>query len=171
MKAYMGLSCKLENYEEVVKKIVFQMFVDPQDMYLLSGPVDILIEFNGLRNLGEFIEERFNPMRMMSEHDDLITKILNLIVISENSVLAEKPSAFVFMNARPRSLENVRKSLLSLPEVVSAGSVIGPYDIISSVKTKDDYDLKRVVSTIDDIPGVENSTASQVTAANIFPEW
>ena len=171
MKAYMGLSCKLENYEELVKKIVFQMFVDPKDMYLLSGPVDILIEFNGLRNLREFVDKRFNPMRMISEHDELVTKILNLIVISENSGLAEKPSAFVFMNTRPRSLENVQKSLLSLPEVVSAGSVIGPYDIISSVKTKDDYDLKRVISTIDDIPGVENSTASQVSASNLFPEW
>ena len=171
MKAYMGLTCDPENYESVLKKLVFRMFVDPKDMYLLSGPFDILIEFNGLRNLKEFVEKWFNPLRMMGEDAELITKILSLIVISESAILPEKPSAFVFMNARPRSLEKVRASLLTLPEVLSAGSVIGPFDLISSVKTKNNSDLERVVSIIENIPGVENSTASQVAAASIFPEW
>jgi DNA-binding Lrp family transcriptional regulator len=171
MKAYMGLSCKSECYDDVLKKLLFRMFIDPQDIHVLSGPVDLLIEFNGLRNLGEFVAKWFNPLRMISEKDELVTKILSFIVISESAALAEKPSAFVFMNARPRSLEEVRTRLLKLPEVVSAGSVIGPYDIISSVKTRGNSDLERVVSTIDDIPGVESSTASQVALLDIFSGW
>lgn len=171
MKAYMGLTCNPDNYESVLKKLVFRLLIDPQDMHLLSGPVDILIEFNGLRNLREFVEKWFNPVRMMSEDTELITKILSLIVISERAILTEKPSAFVFMNAHPRSLENVRTRLLTLPEVVSAGSVIGPYDIISSVKTRNTSELEKVVSTIENIPGVENSTTSQVAVSEIFHGW
>jgi hypothetical protein len=140
-------------------------------MYLLSGQVDILLQFNGLRNLEEFVERWFNPIRLMEAKDDLVSKVLSLLVISENSVHAEKPSAFVFMNTRPRNLEIVRKKLLVLPGVLSAGSVLGPYDLISSVKAKNDSDLERVVSTMESVPGVENSTASVVDSANIFPDW
>ncbi len=171
MKAYMGLTCKPENYDDVLKKLLFRMFIDPQDIHVLDGPVDMLIEFNGLRNLSEFVVKWFNPLRMINERDELVTKILSFIVISEKAVLSEKPSAFVFMNARPRSLEQVRTRLLELPEVVSAGSVIGPCDIISSLKTRGSSDLERVISTIDDIPGVQSSTASQVALSDIFSGW
>lgn len=171
MKAYVGLACKPETYDDVLKKMVFRLFIDPKDIHLLSGPMDILTEFNGLRSLEEFVKKWFNPLRMMGENNDLVTKIVSLIVISEKAIPAEQPSAFVFMNARPKSLENVRSHLMGLPEVVSASSVIGPYDLMSSVVTKGDSDLARVVSAIDAIPGVESSVASQVAATDIFHGW
>ncbi len=167
----MGLTCKPGNYDEVLKKLLFKMFIDPQDMYTLYGPLDILIEFNGLRNLGEFVTKWFNPMRMIGAEDDLITKIQNLIVVKENQLPAEAPSAFVFMNAKPSNLENVRESLLTIPEVLSAGSVLGPYDVISSVKTKDNSELEEVVSTIEHIPGVQSSAAAPVATINTFSDW
>jgi hypothetical protein len=48
-------------------------------------------------------------------------------------------------------------------------AVVFSFLVVEFVLRKHLNDLKRVVSTIDDIPGVENSTASQVSAANIFP--
>lgn len=171
MKTYMGLTCKPGKYDDVLKKLLFGVFVDPRDMYLLSGEVDILIQFDGLRNLEEFVETWFNPIRLIEAKDELVTNISSFIVISESLVQAEKPSAFVFMNSRPGNVENVRHRLLSIPSVLSAGSVLGPFDLISSVKAKNGSDLERVVSTIQSVPGVENLTVSVVDSMNIFPDW
>ena len=171
IKTYVGLTCKPGKYDEVLKKLLFKVFVDPRDMYLLSGKVDMLIHFDGLRNLEDFVDRWFNPIRRIEIEDDFITKILSLIVISESSIPLEKPSAFVFMNSRAKNLEIVRHKLLSLPNVFSACSVLGPFDLLSSVKAKNDSDLDRVVSTIEDVPGVENPTAEVVDSRDIFPDW
>jgi hypothetical protein len=63
---------------------------------------------------------------MIGAEEDLITKTLSLIVTSEGPILREKPFAFIFLNTQPKNLENARKSLLTIPEVLSANSVFGP---------------------------------------------
>lgn len=140
-------------------------------MFLLFGSVDILIRFVNLKSLDEFIEKWFNPVRMIGAEEDLITKTLSLIVISEGPLITEKPFAFVFLNAQPKNLENVQKSLLNIPEVLSADTVFGPYDVICSVKANDQMDLLCIVTKIQEIPGVENSVTSIVSPIQIFPEW
>jgi hypothetical protein len=170
MKAYMGLTCKPSAYTEVLKKLL-KLSVYQEDIFLLFGPVDILIRVTGLKSLDEFIEKWFNPVRMIGAEEDLITKTLSLIVISEGPLISEKPFAFIFLNTQPKNLENARKSLLTIPEVLSADSVFGPYDIICSVKAKDQIDLERIVSSVQNTRGVENSMTSIVAAIKILPEW
>jgi hypothetical protein len=171
LKAYIGLTCKPGAFNEVLKKLMHQQFIDQQDIFLLFGPVDILIRLVNLKSLDELIEKWFNPVRMIGAEEDLITKTLSLIVISKGPLLTERPFAFVFLNVKPKNLENVRQSLLTFPEVLSADTVFGPHDVICSVKAADQMDLLCIVTKIQEIPGVECSVTSIISPIKIFPEW
>ena len=170
MKAYIGLTCKPGAYTEVLKRLL-NLSIYQDDMFLLFGPVDILVRFTGLKSLNEFIKKWFNSVRMIGAKEDLITKTLSFIVISEGPLLKEKPFAFIFLNTQPKNLENVRQNLLNFPEVLSADSVFGPYDVICSVKAEDHADLACIVEKIQKIPGVESSLTSIVALINILSEW
>jgi hypothetical protein len=171
MKAYMGLKCKPGSYNEVLKKLLFGLHIDQQNVNLLFGPLDILIQFRNLKDFPEFIEKWFNPIRMIGEEEGWITKTLSLIVISEGSKLIERPFAFIFLNTKPNSLETVRTKLLTIPEVLSADSVFGPYDIICSVKAEDPEELETLVLVIQQIQGIEDSATSIVSPIKILPDW
>jgi hypothetical protein len=171
MKAYLGITCKPGTHNEVVKKLLFKLFIDPQDVYLLNGPIDILVQFSRLKSLEEFVAEWFDPVSMIGGDDNLLKKLESFIVISEGPLPTEKPFAFLFMKAQPMNRENVRTRLLTFPEVLSADSVFGSCAVISSVKAKNVVDCNRVFSNMQNIPGVKDSTASIVDATNIFPEW
>jgi hypothetical protein len=170
MKAYMGLTCKAGAHTEVLKRLR-KASIDEKDIFLLFGPVDILVRFTGLHSLDEFIEKWFNPVRMIGAEKDLITRTLSLIVISEGPLLAEKPFAFIFLNTQPKHLENARRSLLAIPEVLSADTVFGPYDVICSVRAKNQIELAQTVSTIRLIPGIEGSLTLIVSDICILCEW
>ena len=178
MKAYMGLTCKPGAQTEVLKRLLNlcirergSMCFSERDIFLLFGSIDILIPFHGLKNLDEFIERAFNPVRMIGAEEDLVTKTLSLIVVSEGPPLVEKPFAFIFLNTKPKSLEDVRTKLLTLPNVLTADSVLGPYDIICAVKAKDHMELEQAVLNIQNIQGVEGLVTSIVAPIKVLPEW
>ena len=171
MKAYMGLTCKSGAYNEVLKKLLFGLNIDQQNAFLLFGPVDILIQFNDLENLDDFVQNWFNKVKMVGAEENLLTKTLSLIVISEGRLLSERPFAFLFLNAQPKNLENVQRSLLAFPEVLSADTVFGPYDLVCSVKAKGQEDLERTVLAIQRIAGVESSVTSIVSPIRVLPDW
>ena len=162
MKAYISLTCKAGAYNRVLNELL-DLNVPRGDIFLLFGPVDVFIQFKELKNLDEFIEKWFNPVRMIGAKEALITKTLTFIVISEGPLFAEEPYAFTFLNTQPRNLEKVRKALLTIPEVLSADTVFGPYDIICSVRAKDRADLERVIRHIqNNIAGIEGSMTAVV---------
>jgi DNA-binding Lrp family transcriptional regulator len=171
MKAYMGLTCKPGAYDEVLKKLLLGLNVDQKNVFLLFGPVDILVQFPELESLDYFVENWFNQVRMIGAEKGLIAKTLSLFVITEGPNLSEQPTAFMFLNTQPKNLEDVRESLLNMPEVLSADSVFGPYDVICSVKTKDQSQLERSVARIQKIPGVESSMTSIVSPIPVLPDW
>ncbi|HJW65894.1 MAG TPA: hypothetical protein VJ507_03835, partial [Candidatus Bathyarchaeia archaeon] len=115
MKAYMGLTCKPGSYNEVLKKLLLGFHIDQQNVFLLFGPVDILVQFVELKDLQEFTEKWFNPIRMIGAEEDLIAKTVSLVAISEGPRLSEKPFAFIFLNTKPKNLETVRAKLLTIP--------------------------------------------------------
>jgi len=171
MKAFMGLKCKPGSFNNVLKKLLFSLHIDQQDVDLLFGPVDILIQFRNLKNFPEFVENWFNPIRMIGEEEGLITKTMSLLVISEGPKRDDRPYAYIFLNTKPNSLETARTKLLTIPEVLSADSVFGPYDIICSVKAADPEELKTLVLLIQQIQGIEDSSTSIVSPIKILPDW
>lgn len=171
MKAYMGLTCKPGAYNEVLKKLLFSLNIDQQNVFLLFGPVDILVRFQNLTTVEEFIEKWVNPIRMIGANEDLITKTMSLIVAAEGPACSEKPFAFLFLNTKPQNVEDVRTKLLRIPEVLSADSVLGPYDIICSVKAEDYDDLETSVLLIQQIDGLESSITSVVSPIKVLPDW
>jgi hypothetical protein len=167
MKAYMALSCKTSAYNRVLNELL-DLNIPRGDIFLLFGPVDMLIQFEGLKNLDEFIEKWFNPVRMIGAEEALITKTLTFVVISKGPSFAEEPFAFIFLNTQPRNLENVRKALLTIPEVLSADTVFGPYDVICPVRAKDRTDLERIIRhTQSNIPGIEGSMTTIVALMRV----
>src|SRR4030067_2143558 len=105
MKAYMCLTCKPGSFNEVLKNLLLALHIDQQNVFLLFGPVDILIQFVELNNLQEFTEKWFNPIRMIGADEGLIANTVSLVAISEGPRLSEKPFAFIFLNTQPKHLK------------------------------------------------------------------
>lgn len=164
MKAYMALSCKVGAYNRVLDKLM-ELNLSKRNIFLLFGPIDILVQFRNLKGIDEFIKKWFNPVRMIATDESMIEKTLSLIVISEGPSFVEEPYAFIFLNTQPRNLEKVQQALLKLPHVLSADTVFGPYDVISAVKAKDAADLQRFISQIQrDIPGIQGCMTAIVAS-------
>ena len=163
----MSLTCKIGAYNRVLEELL-KLKISRGDIFLLFGPMDILIQFSELNSLDEFIEKWFNPIRIIGAKEALITKTLTFIVISESPLFAEEPFAFIFLNTQPRNLEEVRKTLVSLPQVLAADTVFGPYDVICPVKVKDRTELEQVISHIqNNVPGIEGSMTAIVALIRI----
>jgi hypothetical protein len=171
LKAYLSLTCKPGAIQEVVKKLLFRLYIDPQNIFLLDNSADVLIQFNQLGSLEHFITDWFNPVRTVGLQEDLFSKIQSYVVLSEGGYPRQKPYAFVFINAPIENTEVVRDKLLRIPQVISADCTLGPYNVIGSVKANESRDCKCVVSTIEHIPEIYNYTTALVDNTELFPEW
>jgi len=162
MKAYMTLSCKVGAYNKVLDELI-KMNLLKKDIFLLFGPVDILIQFRGLKDLDEFISKWFNPIRAITPEGTLIDRTQTFIVISEGRSFSEEPYAFLFLKTQPRNLEKVQESLQKTPQVLAADTVFGPYDLICAVTAKNRIDLHGLVDRIKEDPLVQEVVTEIVT--------
>jgi hypothetical protein len=164
MKAYMALSCKVGFYNRVLDELI-KLHLSKKDVFLLFGPIDILVQFSGLKDLDEFIIKWFDPIRNITPQEPMIEKTQTFIVISEGRLFTEEPYAFLFMNTQPRNLEQVQEALQKIPQVLSADTVFGPYDVICAVRLKDRADLQQLVSRIQqEVPYIQG-TMSEIVAS------
>lgn len=151
----MTLSCKTGAFNTILDELaintvleeLIKMSLSMKDVFLLFGPVDILVQVH-FKDLDEFINKWFNPIRAITPQEPMIEKTQTLIVISEGKSYTEEPYAFLLINTQPRNIEQVQKELQSIPNVLSADTVFGPYDVICAVKASDKEDLKRLVLKI-----------------------
>ena len=163
MKAYMTLTCKVGAYNKVLDELI-KMNLSKKEIFLLFGPVDILVQFPGLENLNDFIKNWFNPIRMLTPQKPMIEKSQTLIVISKGKQFNEEPYAFLFLNTQPRNLEKVQEALQKMPEVLSADTVFGPYDVISAVRVRDKIELQKLIARIQkDVPHIEGTVTAIVS--------
>jgi len=164
MKAYVTLACKTGTFNRVLDELL-KIGVTKENVYLLFGPVDILLQFGGLKDLQEFIIKWFNPIREITPQEPMIEKTQTLIVISEGNQIIEEPYAFLFLNTQPRNLEKVQEKLQSIPKVLSAETVFGIYDILCAVRANDKNDLKRLISQIqDEVPNIQGTVTAIVAS-------
>ena len=164
MKAYIALSCKVGAFNSVLDELI-KMGLSKKDVFLLFGPVDILVQFRELKDLDEFINKWFNPIRRITPQEPIIEKTQTLIVISEGKSFSEEPYAFLFLNTQPRNLERVQQELQSIPNVLSADTVFGPYDVICAVRASDKEDLKRLISQIQkEVPQIQGTVTAIVAS-------
>ena len=163
MKAYMTLTCKVGAYSKVLDELI-KMNLSKNEIFLLFGPVDILVQFPGLKNLDDFIKNWFNPIRTITPQEPMIEKTQTLIVISEGKPFKEEPYAYLFLNTQPRNLEKVQEALQNIPEVLSADTVFGPYDVISAVRVRDKIELQKLIAKIQkDVPHIEGTVTAIVS--------
>ena len=160
----MTLSCKTGDFNKVLDELI-KMNLSKKDVFLLFGPVDILVQFRELKDLDEFINKWFNPIRTITPQEPMIEKTQTLIVISEGKSFAEEPYAFLFLNTQPRNLEQVQQQLQSIPNVLSADTVFGPYDVICAVRASDKEDLKQLISQIQkEVPHIQGTVTAIVAS-------
>jgi hypothetical protein len=135
------------------------------DSFLLFGPIDILIEFRGVTDLEEYIERWLTPISRIGEGEKLVTDTLTLIVGKEGRLVREIPFAVIFLSVQPQQFETVRRGIQSVPEVLSADLVFGPYDIICPVRAKNMADLEQVVLSVQTrVSGIERTLTCLVKA-------
>jgi hypothetical protein len=101
----------------------------------------------------------------MTPQNPMIEKTQTLIVKSEGRLFTEEPDAFLFLNTQPRHLEQVQQELQSIPNVLSADTVFGPYDVICAVKANDKKDLKEVISKIQEEVSHIQGTVTAIVAS------
>ena len=160
----MALSCKVGFFNKVLDELI-KLNLSKKDVFLLFGPVDILIQIRGLKDLDEFINKWFNPIRNITPQEPMIDKTETFIVFSEGRSFNEEPYAFLFLNTQPRNIEQVQKALQGIPQVLSADVVFGPYDVICAVRAKDRLDLQHLVSKIQsEVPHIQ-ATMSEIVAS------
>ena len=160
----MTLSCKIGAFGTVLNELI-KMNLSKKDVFLLFGPVDILVQLNDLKDLNEFINKWFNPIRAITLQEPMIEKTQTLIVISEGKSFTEEPYAFLFLNTQPRNLEQVQRDLQNIPKVLSADTVFGPYDVICAVRASDMEDLKLLISQIQkDVQNIQGTVTAIVAS-------
>ena len=159
----MALTCKVGAYSRVLDELI-KMNLSKKEIFLLFGPVDILVQFRGLKNLDEFIKNWFNPIRTLTPEEPMIEKTQTLIVISEGKPVNEEPYAYLFLNTQPRNLEKVQEALQNIPEVLSADTVFGPYDVIAPVRVRDKMELQKLIARIqNEVPHIEGTVTAIVS--------
>lgn len=164
MKAYMALSSKVGAFNAVLDELI-KLKLSKKDVFLLFGPVDILVQLRGLKNIDEFITDWFNPIRNITANEPLIDKTQTFIVISEGRSYTGEPYAFLFLNTMPRYLEQVQEQLQAIPKVLSADTVFGPYDVICTVRATDRAELTTLVSEIQEkIPRLQGTVTAIVAS-------
>ncbi len=81
MRAYMALSCKVGAFDRVLDELMKLRHLRTHAQrecaryFLLFGPVDILVQFTGLKDMDEFVRNWFTPIRMITADEPLIEKI------------------------------------------------------------------------------------------------
>jgi len=164
MKAYMGLSCKVGAFNRVIDELI-KLNLSKKDVFLLFGPVDILVQIRGLKSLDEFIAKWFDPIRNITPQEPLVDRTQTLLVLSEGNQYAEEPYAFLFLNTQPRNLELVQEKLQAIPQVLSADTVLGPFDVIVAVKAGGKEDLKTLISQIQEkVPHIQGTVTAVVAS-------
>jgi len=164
MKAYIGLSCKVGAFNRVLDELI-KLNLSKKDVFLLFGSIDILIQLRDLKSLDEFIQKWFNPIRNITPQETLIERTQTLIVISEGKTFTEEPFAFLFLNTQPRHLELVQEKLQEIPQVLSADTVLGPYDVIVAVRASSKEDLKQLISQIQEkVPYIQGTVTAIVAS-------
>jgi hypothetical protein len=164
MKAYMGLSCKVGAFNRVIDELI-KLNLSKKDVFLLFGPVDILVQIRGLKSLDEFIAKWFDPIRNITPQEPLVDRTQTLLVLSEGNKYAEEPYAFLFLNTQPRNLELVQEKLQAIPQVLSADTVLGPFDVIVAVKAGGKEDLKTLISQIQEkVPHIQGTVTAVVAS-------
>jgi hypothetical protein len=160
----MTLSCKVGAYNRVLDELI-KMNLSKKNVFLLFGPVDILVEFSGLKSLDEFVNNWFNPIRMLTPEEPMIDKTQTLIVISEGRAFSEEPYAFLFLNTQPRNLEKVQEALQNIPGVLSADTVFGPYDVICAVRVGSKVELQKLIAKIQkEVPHIQGTVTAIVAS-------
>ncbi len=169
MKAFMILSCntvacKVGARTKILDELI-KIGLSKKDIYLLLGPAEMLIQLRRFLNLEDFIAKWFDPIRKITNQETLVDKTQTLIVISEGKSYLEEPFAFLFFNTQPRNLEIVQEKLQTMPKVLSADTVFGPYDIVCAVKAKDNNELQQLISKIQtEVPQIQETTTSIVSS-------
>jgi len=167
MRAYMGLTCKPGFYNQVIEKLT-EMDIVIGNIFLLYGPLDVLVRFDGFNTIDEFVKKWFNPIRMIGAEQRLIQKTTTYIVVIEGPAFAETPYAFMFLNVEPRDAESAQQKLIKLPEVISADFFFGPCDLIVPVRAQSNVDLEKVVRKIDaEVAGIEQAQTTVVAMIQI----
>jgi hypothetical protein len=160
----MTLSCKVGAYNRVLDELI-KMNLSKKNVFLLFGPVDILVEFSGLKSLDEFVNNWFNPIRMLTPEEPMIDKTQTLIVISEGRAFSEEPYAFLFLNTQPRNLEKVQEALQNISGVLSADTVFGPYDVICAVRVGNKVELQKLIAKIQkEVPHIQGTVTAIVAS-------
>ena len=163
----MGLTCKAGCYNKVMAELT-KLDIPTWDIFLLYGPIDVLVKFEGFNSLNEFVEKWFNPVRMVCSKERLIAKTMTYVVVIEGPSFMEEPFAFMFLNVHPRDVEEAQQTLLRNTHVISADFVFGPCDLIVPVRAKNNADLERVVSSIHcDVSGIEEAYTTVVAMMRI----
>jgi hypothetical protein len=164
MKAFLSLSPKRGTFNTVLDELI-KMGLSKKDVFLLFGPVDILVQFREIKNLDEFINKWFNPIIAIKPQEPMIEKTQTHIVISEGKLYNEEPYAFLFLNSPPRNLKQVQQELQSIPNVLSADIVFGSYDVICAVTASNKEELKKLISEIQNTVPQIQGTATAIVAS------
>ncbi len=81
MKAYMSLTCDTGAYEKVLRELML-LNIPLEDMFLIFGPMDMLVQFTHLNSLEEFKEKWFDRVRMIGAGESHLSPASGLTTVT-----------------------------------------------------------------------------------------
>jgi DNA-binding Lrp family transcriptional regulator len=158
----MSLSCRTGYYRQVLRELG-KIKISNSDIHLLFGPMDILCKFE-FNSIDDFRTEFFDQVRNIGGEEEWIAQSMTFFVIDSRGENVDNPFAYIFLNTHPRNLEKVQKAILEIPQIMTADTVFGLYDIICSVKARNREELEKVIDHIQrNIKEITSSVTAIIT--------
>jgi DNA-binding Lrp family transcriptional regulator len=158
----MSLSCRTGYYRQVLRELG-KIKIPNKNIHLLFGPMDILCKFE-FNSIDDFRTEIFDRVRKIGREEEWIAQSMTFFVIDSKGEIVEDPFAYIFLNTHPRNLEKVEKAILEIPQIMTADTVFGLYDVICSVKAINREELEKIIDHIQrNIKEITNSVTAIIT--------
>lgn len=158
MRAWIAVSARIGDdftYREAVSQIRKKFKSDEiRNVLSVLGPYDVIVEV--VAATVDVIYEKFikgiNSLRAVGGLSTYLA-----VGASRTKEEMKKPSAYMLVDASPERLGSVQEEIFEFGAVQKCDIVLGPYDIIVEVVTKDIKELTDIIAKVCRLNGVKKT--------------
>jgi DNA-binding Lrp family transcriptional regulator len=156
MDAYVGLEAEPES-QSAIYRILRERGVET---YQTLGAHQLICRLQSFATIDEF-RKLIDSMLFTTENNrPLVENMTSYIIVNHHRKKTEKPTAFAFIRSSKlpsrEKFDKMVTNVLAVPCVVAVSVVIGLFDLVCEVVTRNVAELGGVVDEIVSVPGVSS---------------
>ena len=156
MDAYVGLETE-PGSESAAYRVLRERGVET---YHTLGAHHLICRVQSFANIDEF-RKLIDSMLFTTENNrPIVENMTSYIIVNHHRNGTERPTAFAFMRTSKlpsrASFDKMVTDVLAVPCVVAVSVVVGLFDLVCEIVTKNVAELRSVVDQIVSVPGVSS---------------